>query len=41
MVHDLNQRMDYAKDHTDLPAEPNVKRIEEFVMDINRRALGV
>lgn len=41
MVHDFDQRMDYAKKHTDLPAKPNMKRIEEFVMDINRRALDV
>lgn len=41
IVSDLKQRLDYAKDNTSLPAHPNMKQIEEFVMEVNRRALNV
>ena len=33
--------MDYAKENTSLPDSPDTKRVEEFVMDVNRRALDV
>lgn len=39
MIDDLKTRLDYAKENTSLPAHPNMKQVEEFVMDINRRAL--
>lgn len=39
MVSDFEKRMNYAKEQTSLPEHPNMKRIEEFVMDVNRRSL--
>lgn len=38
LVADLQKRLDYAKKHTSLPEHPNMKQIEEFVMEVNRRA---
>lgn len=39
MVDELSKKMDYAKANTSLPRSPNMKKIEEFVMDVNRRSL--
>lgn len=41
MLDDLKRRLDYAKENTSLPAHPNMKQVEEFVMSVNRRALNV
>lgn len=41
IIDDLKKRLDYAKENTSLPAHPNMKEIEEFVMSVNRRALNV
>lgn len=41
MLDDLKKRLDYAKENTSLPAHPDLKRVEEFVMSVNRRALNV
>ena len=41
MISDLKKRLDYAKENTSLPAHPNMKEVEEFVMEVNRRALSV
>lgn len=41
MLDDLKNRLEYAKENTSLPAHPNMKRVEEFVMSVNRRALNV
>lgn len=41
MIDDLKNRLDYAKEHTSLPAKPNMKKIEEFVMEVNKKAIGV
>lgn len=40
-IESLKRRLDYAKENTSLPAHPNMKDIEEFVMSVNRRALNV
>lgn len=40
MIDDLKKRLDYAKENTSLPAHPNMKQVEEFVMEVNRRAIG-
>ena len=40
MVDELSKRMDYAKEHTSLPRSPDMKKIEEFVMDVNRRSIA-
>lgn len=37
MVDQLEQRLEYAKENTDLPEKPNHKRIEEFVISVNER----
>lgn len=39
MVNEYEKRLKYAKENTSLPSSPNMKRIEEFVMDVNRRAI--
>lgn len=39
MVADYEARLKYARENTDLPKLPNMKRIEEFVMEVNRRAI--
>ena len=41
MVSKFEERLRYAKLHTCLPAKPNYHAIEEFVMDVNRRAITV
>lgn len=40
MVNDFEQRLDYAKNNTSLPDNPDMKQVEEFVMEVNRRALN-
>lgn len=39
LVTEYEKRLKYAKENTDLPATPNMKRVEEFVMEVNRRAI--
>lgn len=39
MVSDFETRLSYAKENTSLPEHPDMKRIEEFVINVNRRAL--
>lgn len=39
MVDELSKKMDYAKANTSLPRSPDMKKIEEFVMDVNRRSI--
>lgn len=39
MVNEFEKRMDYAKENTSLPDHPDMKRVEEFVMSVNRRSL--
>ncbi len=41
LVTDYERRLKYAKENTDLPAAPNMERVEEFVMEVNRRAINV
>ena len=39
MVNDLEKRLQYAKKNTALPDKPNMKRVEEFVMEVNMDAV--
>lgn len=39
MVSDLEKRLNYAKQNTSLPDNPDMKKVEEFVMSVNRRAI--
>ena len=39
LVHELSDKMDYAKQNTSLPKSPDMKRIEEFMMDVNKRSI--
>lgn len=41
MVTEYEKKLTYAKKHTNLPKEPNMKRIEELVMDINYSSLMI
>lgn len=37
MVKDFEKRVEYAKENTSLPDHPDMKKVEEFVMSVNRR----
>lgn len=39
LVDDYEKKLTYAKQNTSLPLSPNMDRIEEFVMSVNRRSL--
>lgn len=39
MVNEYEKRLSYAKKNSSLPEHPNMKLVEEFVMDVNRRSL--
>lgn len=39
MVNEFETRLAYAKENTALPENPDMKRVEEFVMEVNRRSL--
>lgn len=41
MIADLKKRLDYAKENTSLPNHPDMKQVEEFVMCVNKKAIGV
>lgn len=40
MVDSLSKKMDYAKANTSLPRSPDMKKIEEFMMDVNRKSIS-
>lgn len=37
MVRELEKRLEYDKENTSLPENPDKKKIDEFVMDIHDR----
>jgi hypothetical protein len=39
MVDEYEQRLDYAKNNTSLPDNPNYKQINEFVASVNERVV--
>jgi len=39
MVNAFEKRLEYAKENSDLPVNPNYKRVEEFVMHANERVV--
>lgn len=39
MVSDFEKRLNYAKQNTSLPDTPDMKKVEEFVVSVNRRAI--
>lgn len=39
IVDDLSKRMEYAKENTNLPHSPDMKKIEEFVISVNRKSI--
>lgn len=39
MVNEFEKRMNYAKQNTSLPKQPDYHAVEEFVMSVNRRAI--
>lgn len=41
IIDGLKKRLDYAKENTSLPDHPDLKRIEEFVMEVNKHALNI
>lgn len=41
MIADFEKKIDYAVKNTSLPKHPDMKKIEEFVMSVNRRSIHV
>ena len=41
MVNSFEDRLHYAKENTSLPKAPNMKLVEEFVMDVNSKSLFI
>ena len=41
MIKEYEKRLEYAKNNSSLPEQPDTKRIQEFVMDVNRKAIGM
>lgn len=41
LVSDYEKRLAYAKNNTSLPVAPDMKKVEEFIMEINRKAIEV
>ena len=39
MIDELEKRLEYDKENTDLPDKPDYKRINEFVMNVNERVV--
>lgn len=39
MVSDFEKRLKYAKENTDLPDKPDMKRVEEFVIEVNKQVI--
>ena len=39
MVNDYEKRLEYAKENTSLPSNPNYRMVEEFVMSVNERVV--
>lgn len=39
LVHELSDKMDYAKANTSLPHSPDMKKIEAFMMDVNKKSI--
>lgn len=39
LVSDYENKLEYAKNNTSLPPKPNMNKIEEFVMDVNKKAI--
>jgi hypothetical protein len=39
MVREYEKRLEYDKENTSLPEQPDEKRIEEFIMDVNERII--
>ena len=41
MVNTFEKRLEYAKNNTSLPDHPDMNKVQEFVMAVNRRAIDV
>lgn len=41
LIDELDRKLNYAKENTSLPSHPDMKKVEEFVMAVNRRAIDV
>lgn len=41
MVNELEKRLQYSKENTSLPKVPDIKIVEDFVMDVNRKAIDL
>ena len=41
LLHSLEQRLNYAKEQTSLPEDPDFDQINDFVVEINREALNI
>lgn len=41
LLHGLQGRFEYAKNNTSLPKEPDMKRINELTVTINKMSIGL
>ena len=39
IINSFEQRLNYDKENNDLPDSPDMKKVEEFVMSVNRRVV--
>lgn len=39
ILNELKKKLDYAKNNTSLQKEPNYKKIEEFVVETNKKII--
>lgn len=39
MVREYERKLEYAREHTVLPERPDMKKIQELVMEVNRSCL--
>ena len=40
VVREYEEKFDYAKNNTELPEEPDMDKINDFVMSVNERIIG-
>ena len=39
MVSEYEEKLDYAAKHTELPEEPDMKKVQEYVMSVNEKVI--
>ena len=39
MVSEYEEKLDYAAKHTELPEEPDMEKVQEYVMSVNEKVI--